>query len=192
MKKHETLLLVPTALEAAGLDAFLIGFGPVLAGIRTARLLAEHEPRRVVLAGIAGSYRPRRLPVGAVLQATEVRFEGVGRGQGASFRRAQALGFSSGGDRIALPGRQLRGTVRGGLLTVFRSSANAQEARKRAGGRSDLLAEDMEAYSVALACREADVPLTVLRAVSNVVGEPKRAWRIPEALDALRIVLRMT
>jgi futalosine hydrolase len=166
-----------------GRGAEIVGFGPVLAGVRTARLLALERPRRVVLAGVAGTYDARRLPVGSVLRATEVRREPVGRAEGARTRGARALGFDAGPERIRLPARpRLPGTVAGALQSVARAGQERTVPR-------GVLAEDMEAHAVALACLEAGVPLVVLRGISNVVGTPRRSWRIPEALRALAAVL---
>ena len=60
------LILVPTEMERRGLEPMLAaptaqgghvelcGFGPVAAAARTAQLLTEHAPDRVLLVGIAG------------------------------------------------------------------------------------------------------------------------------------------
>jgi futalosine hydrolase len=45
----------------------------------------------------------------------------------------------------------------------------------------------MEGFGVAFACALARVPCTIVRGISNVVGErDKRNWRIPDALAAAR------
>jgi futalosine hydrolase len=47
------------------------------------------------------------------------------------------------------------------------------------------VAEDMEGFAVALACRLAGVPLTIIRGISNTAGDRDHArWRVPEALAA--------
>ena len=69
MLRH--LILVPTEMERRGLDLILApaagpdcrvalcGFGPVAAAARTAHLLMEHAPERVLLVGIAGRLNDR-------------------------------------------------------------------------------------------------------------------------------------
>jgi futalosine hydrolase len=43
----------------------------------------------------------------------------------------------------------------------------------------------MEAFSVALACRMAKVPLTVIRGISNMAGDRDKAnWNVTGALEA--------
>ena len=49
----------------------------------------------------------------------------------------------------------------------------------------DALAEDMEGFAVAFACALAGVPVSIVRGISNVVGDRDPAhWRIPAALAA--------
>ena len=49
------------------------------------------------------------------------------------------------------------------------------------------MAEDMEAFGVALACHARQTPLTVVRGISNLAGDGDVAgWRIDEALTAAR------
>lgn len=45
--------------------------------------------------------------------------------------------------------------------------------------------ESMEGAAFFGVCRDEGIPFFQLRAVSNRVGDPRDAWRIPEALDAL-------
>jgi nucleoside phosphorylase len=80
--------------------------------------------------------------------------------------------------------------VEGELLSVAAASASRYEAGQRARAYPDALAEEMEAFAVALAARLAGVPLTVIRGVSNVAGDRNAThWRIPDALAAVRAVL---
>jgi futalosine hydrolase len=46
----------------------------------------------------------------------------------------------------------------------------------------------MEGFAVAFACTLADTPVSIVRGVSNVVGDRDPAhWRIPSALGAARL-----
>ena len=209
-----TLLLFPTDMERAGVGdvggnrngsavAEVCGFGPVAAGARTAQLLSRIRPRRVILVGIAGTYDERRLPVGAAATFDEVVLDGVGVGQGASFKDAAGLGFAQwpgSEDTCHEPVRQrLRldpfpvsdASSRNRLLvTTCVASASPSEAAARRSAYQDALAEDMEAFSVALACALHRVPVAVVRGISNVAGDREQShWKIESAMqEALRLL----
>jgi futalosine hydrolase len=79
------------------------------------------------------------------------------------------------------------GGVVGTLLSVANASGSPAEAAGRARRHHGALAEDMEGFAVALACRRLAVPLTILRGVSNAAGERDRArWDLSAALAAAR------
>ena len=209
-----TLLLVPTELERACLGDVegnrsgvvateICGFGPVAAGARTAQLLSRVRPRRAILIGIAGTYDKRRLPVGAAATFDEVVLDGVGAGQGASFKDAAGLGFAQwpgSEDTCHEPVRQrLRldpfpvsdASSRNRLLvTTCAASASPSDAATRRSAYQDALAEDMEAFSVALACALHRVPVAVVRGISNVAGDRQQShWKIEPAMqEALRLL----
>ncbi len=210
-----TLILVPTAVEErriedhGGFDAglgvvALCGFGPIAAAARTAELLATWRPGRVVLVGIAGTFDPEILPIGRALAFDAVAVEGIGAGEGRDLAGPAALGFpqwpGNGGaeaihDRIVLsPSRahdpeRLRDPERTALLlSTCAASASPAQAALRRERFTEALAEDMEGFSVALACALAGVPCQIVRGFSNVVGVRKPAyWRIPAALAAARL-----
>jgi len=186
MKTGGTLLLVPTELELAELASLggfpnratqveLCGFGPVAAAARTAELVARHAPARVLLVGIAGTYEPARLSLGSAASFREVALEGIGSG----FPHWPGIE-----DRLALvPG----GAAAALLLTVCRACDSPAQAGERLQRFPGAAAEDMEGFAVALACALARVPCTIVRGISNVVGQrDKRSWRIPAALAAAR------
>jgi futalosine hydrolase len=80
--------------------------------------------------------------------------------------------------------------VEGGLLSVAAASGSRNEAARRARAHPEALAEEMEAFAVALAARLAGIPLTVIRGISNVAGDRDvTGWRTAEALAAARRVL---
>ncbi len=203
-----TLILVPTPLELAqleGLGGFpagaglleRCGFGPVAAAARTAQLVARLAPRRVLLLGIAGSFDLERLAPGSATCFDAVALDGVGAGAGAGFVSASDLGFPQWQDGdgdvaevlpLAATPRTAPGTAPGALLlSVCAASADAAQAKARRARYPQALAEDMEAFGVALACRLARVPLAVVRGISNAVGErDASAWCIGAALAAAR------
>jgi len=189
------LVLVPTRLELQhlerlggfpGLRVERCGFGPVAAAARTAELLARAPARRLLLIGIAGTYRPRTRPVGSAMRPSAVRLEGVGVARGATLLAPSALGFPQWEERgLAVRERLALAGGRGELLTVCAASGSPADARRRAKSHARAELEDMEAFGVALAARLARVPLDVVRGVSNVAGDRDlRRWDVRGALLA--------
>lgn len=189
------LILVPTRLELDHLERLggfpgvrveRCGFGPLAAAARTAELLARSPARRVLLIGIAGTYRPRTRPVGSALRPSLVRLDGVGVVRGATLLPPSALGFPQWEERgLAVRERLRLAGGRGELLTVCAASGSPAEARRRARRHPRAELEDMEAFGVALAARLARVPLDVVRGISNVAGERDlRRWDLRGALLA--------
>lgn len=190
-----TLVLVPTELEArllasaGGLGRGLAleahcGFGPIAAAARSARLIERLTPARILLLGAAGSYDIARLPVGAARCFARVAQDGVvacalgfrqldpGRGERADDEESLALA------RPALDASRCAGL----LLSV---GAPGADLAARAARHPTAQAEDMEGFAVALAAREAQIPLSIVRGISNEVGE-RSGWDVAAALRAAR------
>jgi futalosine hydrolase len=181
----------------------LCGFGLAAAAARTAQLLAELAPGHVILAGIAGRFdAPAAPPPGSAASFDAVACHGIGVGSGAAFTPAAALGWpqwpgdppdpaAAIGDVIACP-PPAAGVPRAGLLlTVAAAAADAEEALVRRRMHPAAVAEDMEGYAVALACRLAGVPCTIVRGFSNTVGDrDKSRWRIEPAVAAAAAIVR--
>ena len=204
------LVLVPTAGErrvlapALGETATveLCGFGPVAAAARTAALVARHAPARVLLAGIAGRF-DERLAVGSAYLFSEVACFGIGVGSGAAFQPAATLGWlqwpgDPPGDEAAVgdvitcgPMPATAPPAAGLLLTACAASADATDVAVRRRLFPTAVAEDMEGFGVALACRLAGVPLAIVRGISNDAGDrDKRRWQIGPALEAAASLAR--
>jgi futalosine hydrolase len=196
-----TLVLVPTDAERAHLGALArvarvetCGFGPVAAAARTAALLARHAPTRVLLVGIAGSYDLARAPLESAHAFTRVELDGLGVATERGFEGPRELGFPqlpADGGRApvfdALPLAAPAGCGAALLVTAPTASADLAEREERRARRPAALAEDMEAFGVALAAREFGLPCAVVRGVSNAVGVRDRGhWRIASALAAAR------
>ena len=203
----QTLLLVPTELERrqlAGQSGFgtdapceLCGFGPVAAAARAANLIARYQPERVILAGIAGTFDGIGLPVGTAAVFSRVLMHGIGVGGASGFVSAAALGFQhwphddrGPEDSDALTVNAPVPPAAGQLLTCCTGSTSPGEAQQRLEQYPGAVAEDMEGFAVALACRLTGVPLAIARGISNEVGDREfERWQIPAALDAAWIVV---
>jgi futalosine hydrolase len=210
MPRH--LILIPTEMERRGLEpmlaaatawgcrAALCGFGPVAAAARAAQLIAEHKPERVLLVGIAGSLDDR-LAIGSAHRFDRVACYGVGVGSGGDFVPAAALGWQQwpgdAGDASAQTGGQIgdvissaAGDRAGGeqtdlLLTVCAAAANAEDVRLRLQAFPGAVAEDMEGFAVAFACRLRGVPFDIVRGISNRAGDRDKArWQVAAAVEA--------
>lgn len=202
------LILVPTERERRVIVARLVdrlppdaavepcGFGLVAAAARTAQLLAESRPDRVILAGIAGRLG-ESLALGGAALFEAVACHGIGAGSGARFVTAARMGWpqwpGTPTDPDAAIGDSLPCSVPRGyalvrsplLLSVAAASADAEDVRLRRESHPAATAEEMEGFGVAVACRLARVPLTIVRGISNDAGDRDTArWRIDEALLA--------
>src|SRR5471030_1897403 len=69
------------------------GFGVVAAAARSAQLLAQLRPSRVLLLGIAGGFEPELASVGSALEFSRVAIDGIGVGEGDRFVPPDVLGF---------------------------------------------------------------------------------------------------
>ena len=170
----------------------LCGFGPVAAAARTTSQIEIHKPDRVLLIGIAGTFNTSVLPVGDAALLPRVIMHGIGVGTDETFVPAGEMGFqhwpgqgeeSPIGDELVLS--TPRSSISGSLLTCSAASASTKDMRHRLVRYPDVVAEDMEGYAVALACRLEHVPLVIVRGISNVVGDRQsKNWQIPQALIA--------
>lgn len=200
------LVLVPSQKELRGLAEHLpaglrvrtCGVGVVAAALGAARELAAARPQACLLVGLAGTRDEGRAPLGAVLEGTAVVNEAVGAGSGREFVSLSALslaGEDAAGERIALAPRRAGRVVAlaGDIGTVAVASANIEQAAAWRARHPEVLVEEMEGWAVAIACAEASVPLTVLRAVSNVAGvrDPRRWIWGPALAELGRAVVRL-
>ena len=190
-----TLLCVPTAQELRRLEQLapdvvdrsrwlaveIVGFGPIAAAARAAALVAETRPERVVLIGIAGSHGSG-LAVGEAAWFGDVALDGVGAGEGSSLLLPSNLGLPQWqGVDEHLPLAD-DGPL---LLTVCAAAEGSSMLAARRGRFPSAVAEDMEAFGVALAAHLAGVPLHVARGISNVAGDREHSgWKIDDALSA--------
>ncbi|GAA3392647.1 futalosine hydrolase [Streptomyces roseoviridis] len=188
-----------TAGRAPVVDVLVGGVGPAAAAVATATALAHATTHRpyglVVSAGIAGGFRPLA-PLGTVVVADAVVQADLGARTADGYLAVEELGFGRSAHRV--PEGLTRAAaealahdgqphVVGTVLTVSTVTGTADRAAELAERHPGAAAEAMEGFGVAEAAAAYGVPVMEVRAVSNAVGPRDRAaWRIPEALDALR------
>ncbi len=208
-----TLILIPTELEREILQPLLepalseddhvelCGFGLVAAASLTAQLIADHRPTRVILVGIAGTFSDH-LPVGAAAVFDEVSCCGIGAGSGAEHQTIGDMGWHHVGgrmsdrdssrvvitDTIELHGANCDSGLMGQsaqLLSVASASGSLEDAAIRRRRFPRAAAEDMEGFAVGMACQLAEIPVAIVRGISNQVGDRNVAnWQIKPALEA--------
>ncbi len=200
------LLIVPTQFELECLsNSFreqirrsdwqleLCGFGIVVSGLRTCELITQYSPKQVLLIGIAGTLSNRFL-VGQAVEFDEVACFGIGAGSGDQFLSAHEMGWQQWphspevSDCFSIRQPSVAGLANqtAKLLTCCSASATEQEVEMKLRKYPNAVAEDMEGFSVAAACRFADIPLTIVRGISNRAGDRnKENWRVREAMLAV-------
>ncbi len=193
----QPLILVPTAFErdallASGCDQAieLCGFGPLAAAARAAELIQTSRPPHVLLLGIAGTYDEQALPIGSARRFASLGIWGVGAGYGADHKGPADMlpqwTHSAQGQPDAPIEQDLSTSAgTGRLVTVCAASASPTDADPIRARYPDALAEDMEAFAVALACKIQNVPFDCIRGISNLVGvRDKKRWIFRPALRA--------
>lgn len=171
-------------------DTLVTGCGPAAAGARLGLALGRSPtPDLVVGIGIAGVYPQTGIGVGAVVRIEREGFADLGCEDGEGFLDLLDLGVPDPGvqrhwDLAAPVFLQALPAARGTTCSVCTGSLETGSQRHRRTGAS---IESMEGAAWALACQAAGVPFAQVRAISNVAGPRDRsAWRIPEALSALK------
>jgi len=175
------------------------GVGPVSTAYHVGQTMGQVIPSGILCLGVAGTFDPQSLPMGAAATASEERF--------ADFGLAGEDGVDPRG--IRLP----QGKVRGGeifdrlpldpdaaaaalgltlspswprlpCLTVSAASGCSSVASARAA--SGCAMEAMEGFSLAYAAAHQGLPFVEIRTVSNLVGSRLPGdWDLPGALAAL-------
>ncbi|MBJ6362734.1 futalosine hydrolase [Paenibacillus sp. GCM10012307] len=200
-------ILVLTAVEAER-EAVMRGLGEdsrfevAAAGVgaaaaaasAAARLAVPHHYELVVAAGIAGGFTDRAA-VGTLVVADHIVAADLGAASMDGFLSLDELGFGSSSaktDIVLSP--QLASAIGeagltcalGPVLTVSTATGTAEGAAELKRRVPNAAAEAMEGYGIAVAAKNAGLPVLELRAISNQVGPRNReAWRIKDALDAL-------
>ncbi|MBL4770114.1 MAG: hypothetical protein JKY61_02955 [Planctomycetes bacterium] len=191
------LVLVPTSFERDALMAAgcgwpmqLCGFGVIAAAARAAHLLQSERPSCVLLLGIAGTYDEAALAIGSARRFGSLGLWGLGAGYGSDHLGPADMLPQWTIQNEGQPERPIEQDLstsqgQGRLITVCAASAKPAEADPIRARYPDALAEDMEAFAVALACQIQDIPFDCIRGISNAVGErDKKRWVLRPALQA--------
>lgn len=149
----------------AGIRTLVCGIGPVAAAVAVARELALDGPvRAVVCLGTAGVRPGRGLAIGDVVVG-DVALLRLGVGERGRLLRRDADPALLDTARAALPEAQIAP-----IETVLAVGAGA-----------DADVEAMEGFAVLEAARAAGIPAIEVRAISNLVTDPRERWRLTDA-----------
>lgn len=206
------VVVCASELERAAPDGVLVhalGIGKAAAAMRLPAVLrAVPTAKAVLLIGVAGAYPDRHRQRPAPVRRTGLcivgsdRFgdEGVETPTGflpiedvmASHHGGVAKALWSGSPVFPANPRmahdaaeRLAAPVVHGVTVSTCSGTEASSRRLHERSHADV--ETMEGAAVAFVCRQLELPLLHLRAISNWTGDRDRAdWALGEALDALR------
>ena len=169
------LYLFPTEFEAAPFrvlrpqaEVRIVGVGMSQAAATLSRIIAEEQPERVVLCGIAGACDERLKVGGAVEVVTDCEM-GLPKAYAESYKPCRCT---------ELPEVE--------AFTVSRCGASLECGARE----SEVPAiEQMEGAAVGAMCRTWGVEYSHLRTISNRVGDARPLWRADEAVEHLAEVL---
>lgn len=169
------LYLFPTEFEAAPFrvlrpqaEVRIVGVGMSQAAATLSRIIAEEQPERVVLCGIAGACDERLKVGGAVEVVTDCEM-GLPKAYAESYKPCRCT---------ELPEVE--------AFTVSRCGASLECGARE----SEVPAiEQMEGAAVGAMCRAWGVEYSHLRTISNRVGDARPLWRADEAVEHLAEVL---
>jgi adenosylhomocysteine nucleosidase len=156
-----TLVVVATSAEAqfvpAALRTVVTGLGKTAAAVRTTRALLDDRPAQVVNIGSAGALRD---------------------GLSGVFEIGRVVNHDMNADAIRALGYDPRETLDLGPADTVLASGDVfvtdPVIRARLAATAHLV--DMEGYAVAYACRELDVPVRLVKHVSDHADEAAMDW----------------
>lgn len=203
--RGEFALVHAATIEGHGLEDLgvrAIGVGKVAAAVHLQQLLAERPGvRAVLLFGVCGAFPPRHrasappLSIGQLVAVSDDRLgdEGVATPDGFLDLGAMQLGdvgpFRADTRLLHHAVEHLDATpVRGVTVsTCSGTEATSAAVHERTGAH----VESMEGAAVAYVCRQHELPLLQLRAVSNWTGDRDLGeWNLGAAVDTVQRAVR--
>ena len=179
---ERNVLTHQAAFQELNLPLEVCGFGPISCAAAISKRIVDAAPSRVLLIGIAGGYSADI--VGKAFEFGQVSIDGIGCGHGMKFQTAGEMGWQQwqSGNELIGDEIQLSRSNQNRLLTVCAASADQKHAELRSV-KYNAIAEDMEGFGAAMACKLANIPLTIVRGISNVAGDRNHdRWQTTEAL----------
>ena len=161
----------------------------VVSAIRTAHLIARHSPKQVLLLGVAGAL-DLSVPIAEAVEFDETICFGIGAGTADEFISANEMGWRQWPSEPVISD-SIRLCVDSAianfpLLTCCSASADEHDVQYRLKKHPNAVAEDMEGFSVAAACRFAGTPLRIVRGISNRAGDRNKVnWRVRDAMESV-------
>ena len=194
------LIVVATPLEWDGLfhkqklppnwELLITGIGMVNTAYRLGACLAKTDYQRVWNLGIAGSFN-LSWRLGSLVEVVSDSFPELGCRTQNAWLDLQALGFPLMFHEKPIynilqnpnpPITDLQKAIGLTINTITGTDSQKNELLTRY--QADI--ETMESAAVFLACCQANVPFTCIRAISNYVENRNTAnWKIPDSLEAL-------
>jgi nucleoside phosphorylase len=153
-----------------------VGVGMPAAGAGTMRHLRDAKPRAVVLLGSCGVYPQRGslAPLEIIVPNSVCLIDATALAGKAAFPEPMQTKLAS---DPALCHALLSSspTAKTGALATTLSITTDDLLASRVGKKSECIGENLEAFSVALACASIGIPFCAVLAVTNTVGSEARA-----------------
>lgn len=172
-----TLYLFPTEFEAARFrilrpqaEVRIVGVGMSQAAATLSRIIADEQPARVVLCGIAGAC-DERLDVGTTVEVVADYEQGLPARYAEQYEPKRCT---------SLPEVK--------AATVSRCGESLGEDSVKDAEALPVV-EQMEGAAIGAVCRAWGVEYSHLRTISNRVGDERQLWRADEAVEHLAEVL---
>jgi nucleoside phosphorylase len=157
-------------------QARAVGIGLAASATGAALALRSFEPRAALFVGTCGAYAGRGLAVGEVVVAGRIRLVSTAvaeaRGAFPAPMRTELDATGPLSEALATKGARLANVA----TTLAITTDDALAAR--ASGHAGCDVEHLEAFAVAEACAQAEVPFAAVLGVANLVGSSARdEWR---------------
>ncbi|MEO2007605.1 MAG: hypothetical protein ABGX22_02855 [Pirellulaceae bacterium] len=171
------------------------GFGMAAAGVGVCRMLhvLSAPIKGVILAGTAGILDRERADIGSVVVGRNVRCVDLGVPDGENRLTVSVPQFSDWDEDLDLSiPATLADLPSGEILSVAGPTRTVKSAELRRALYPNGLVEEMEGYSVAVACRTWKIPLTIVRGISNQAGDREKSnWKFTDALNAVKQTIQI-